>query len=186
MPHHGQWWYFCFVWLLVVLVGFSQNPPAISQCAAFPPNTQHPTLAWIEKRLSISCWRKKHRGQFCTAVMSNSCCSAVFVWRKLQLHCWIQAGSDKYKQLAAPRVWNAKLQKAVLHCFEAAVQAQYKQSASTVLAKCKHRSASTTVQTTGCSWSRSGAGQQKPNWVCLFVQAWTTGVGKQRERNLNC
>ena len=55
MPHHGQWWYFCFVWLLVVLVGFSQNPLAISQCAAFPPNLQHPTLLGLNrKRLSIS------------------------------------------------------------------------------------------------------------------------------------
>ena len=41
--------------LFVVLVGFSQNPPAISQCAAFPPNLQHPTLLGLNrKRLSIS------------------------------------------------------------------------------------------------------------------------------------
>ena len=59
MPHHGRWWYFCFVWLLVVLVGFSQNPPAISQCAAFPPNLQHPTLAWIEKGSASQMMLKK-------------------------------------------------------------------------------------------------------------------------------
>ena len=180
------------VFLLCLAVGrvgwiLTKSTGDLTMCR-IPTKPTTPNIGLNRKRLSISydVEEKKHRGQFCTAVMSNSCCSAVFVWRKLQLHWWIQAGSDKYKQLAAPRVWNAKLRKAVLHCFEAAVQAQYKQSASTVLAKCKHRSASTTVQTTGCSWSRSGAGQQKPNWVCLFVQAWTTGVGKQRERNLNC
>ena len=146
MPHHGQWWYFCFVWLLVVLVGFSQNPPAISQRAAFPPNLQHPTLLGLNrKRLSISndVEEKNIAGSFAP----QSCPIHVALQFLCEESCSCTGGyKPEVTNISNSRLRECEMQSCRRQCCTA-LKLLCKHSISKVQApECKHNSANNRVQ----------------------------------------